>query len=126
MARHLEHCILIQAPAHAPLLACGARAGSPTAWTRSAARAHACCAYTYRRHGQSPETPAVALVLAHAAGARSQTLMSLSFALLGLSSLGSTKLCGHPWVRAVACWRLCDTHTQQASPWFSWVRIFSP
>jgi hypothetical protein len=53
---------------------------------------------------------------ANVADDRVKTLTGVSRALFGPSSPSSPTLCGRPWVRAVAGLRLCDTHTQQASP----------
>ena len=65
--------------------------------------------------GQRPETPAGALGSANAADDGANTLTCVSLPLCGPSSPGAPKLCGRPWVRAVAGLRLCDTHMQQAT-----------
>jgi hypothetical protein len=65
---------------------------------------------------QRPETPAEALGSANAADDRSNTLTCVSLTLFGPSSPGAPKLCGRLLVRAVAYLRLCNTHTQQATP----------
>jgi hypothetical protein len=64
--------------------------------------------------GHSPETPAGAMGVAHAAGGRAQRLACLSRALPGLSSPSSLSLCTRLLVRVVVYLLLYDRHVQQA------------
>ena len=120
----VDHRTMVQSLIPVPQPTLGARAEAYGAGQSSAVGAHACCRRAYRR-GQRPEIPAGTTGSAHAVDDRSNTLTCASLTLFRPSSPGAPKLCGRPWVKAVAGLRLCDTHMQQASPGFHALKLLT-